>query len=279
MQRFELGISPCPNDTFIFYALANGRIDLPFSVDLFMADVEQLNARARKADIAVTKLSVAAMVDALDNYILLRAGGALGYGCGPIMVAKENACVSSLANARIAIPGRMTTANMLLSLHGVHKGERVELVFDEVMPAVARGDVAAGVVIHEGRFTYAGYGLEKLFDLGKWWEDATTLPIPLGAIAVRRDLGMETALALEDAIRRSLAFVQANPEEARAWIKQHAQEMDDTVIDRHIETFVNNFSMELGEAGQDAIRILLEKAFEIAGRPMPDLPLFVQDQS
>jgi len=165
MQRFELGISPCPNDTFIFYALANGRIDLPFSVDLFMADVEQLNARARKADIAVTKLSVAAMVDALDNYILLRAGGALGYGCGPIMVAKENACVSSLANARIAIPGRMTTANMLLSLHGVHKGERVEMVFDEVMPAVARGDVAAGVVIHEGRFTYAGYGLEKLFDL------------------------------------------------------------------------------------------------------------------
>jgi len=275
MQRYELGISPCPNDTYIFHAIANSRIELPFAVDMFMADVEQLNARARKADIAFTKLSVAAVVDAMDNYILLRAGGALGYGCGPIMVARENTCVSAIADQRLAIPGRMTTANMLLSLHGVHKGERVEMVFDEVMPAVAVGDVAAGVVIHEGRFTYKEYGLEKLFDLGKWWEDTTSLPIPLGAIAVRRDLGMDTALALEDAIRRSLRFVMDNPADARAYIKQHAQEMDDTVIDQHIATFVNNFSMELGDAGEDAIRILLEKAFEIAGRPMPDLPLFV----
>lgn len=277
MQRFELGISPCPNDTYIFYALANGRIDLPFAVDMFMADVEQLNARAHRADIAVTKLSVAAMVDALDNYILLRAGGALGYGCGPIMVAKKNTCVSALAHERIAIPGKMTTANLLLSLHGVHKGERVEMIFDEVMPAVANGDVAAGVVIHEGRFTYAGYGLEKLFDLGKWWEDTTALPIPLGAIAVHRDLGMDMARAIEDTIRRSLAYVQNNPAEARDYIKQHAQEMDDAVIDQHIALFVNNFSMNLEEEGQQAIRILLEKAFEIAGKKMPSKPLFVED--
>lgn len=275
MQQLELGISPCPNDTHIFFALVTGLIDTPFSLDLFMADVEQLNARARAADIHATKLSVAAMVDALDNYILLRSGGALGYGCGPILVARENACISAFANERIAIPGRMTTANLLLSLHGVHKGERVEMQFDEVMPAVARGDVAAGVVIHEGRFTYEKFGLTKLFDLGKWWEDTTTLPIPLGAIAVRRDLGIDAALALEEAIQRSLRLVTESPEKARAFIKQHAQEMDDSVIDQHVSTFVNNFSMELGSAGEDAIRILLEKAFETAGKPMPDKPLFV----
>lgn len=275
MQRFELGISPCPNDTYIFYALANGRVDLPFLVSMFMADVEQLNARARRGDIAATKLSVAAMVDAMDEYILLRAGGALGFGCGPLLVARENRCVSSIANERIAIPGSMTTANLLLSLHGVHKGERVEMVFDEIMPAVARGDVAAGLVIHEGRFTYGRYGLEQLFDLGRWWEDTTGLPIPLGGIAVRRDAGEEAALALENAIRRSLAFVWEHPEEARGYIKSHAQEMDDAVIDRHIATFVNDFSMELGEAGQQAIRILLEKAFHTAGKPMPGKPLFV----
>lgn len=275
MQQLEVGISPCPNDTYIFFALANGLIDTPFTTSFFMADVERLNARARAADIAVTKLSVAAMVDALDDYILLRAGGALGYGCGPIVVARENTCISAIANERLAIPGTMTTANLLLSLHNVHKGERVVMQFDEVMPAVQRGDVAAGVVIHEGRFTYEKFGLVKLFDLGRWWEDTTTLPIPLGGIAVRRDVGMETALAMEDAIRRSLQRVMDSPAEARAYIKQHAQEMDDDVIDQHIATFVNNFSMELGTNGEDAIRILLEKAFETAGRPMPDKPLFV----
>ncbi len=275
MQHYELGISPCPNDTFIFHALANGRIPLPFVPDMFMADVEQLNLRARKADIAVTKLSVAAMVDALDDYILLRAGGALGYGCGPIVVAQQQMSMPSLANARVAIPGKLTTASMLLALHGAHKGERVEMVFDEIMPAVSHGEVDAGVVIHEGRFTYARYGLEKLFDLGKWWEETTGLPIPLGAIAVRRDLGMETALLLEDAIQRSLVYGYDHMEEARTYIAAHAQEMENAVIDQHINAFVNNFSMELGESGQDAILILLKKAFELAGRPMPNKPVFV----
>lgn len=278
-MQLELGISPCPNDTWIFYALANKKIDLPFDITMYMADVEDLNIRARKGDIAVTKLSVAAMTDCLDDYILLRTGGALGRGCGPIIVTKKDACFQSAreADKKVAIPGKLTTANMLLSLNNSLKGERVEMLFDDVMPAVQAGSVDAGVVIHEGRFTYEKFGLKKVLDLGQWWENTTNLPLPLGAIAVRRDLGMDVARQLEKSIRASLAYVQQNPDEATAYIKEHAQEMDDNVIKEHIATFVNEFSMELGADGEYAIQLMLEKAFEIAGKPMPDLPVFVTD--
>ncbi|SIO16432.1 1,4-dihydroxy-6-naphthoate synthase [Halodesulfovibrio marinisediminis] len=278
-MQLELGISPCPNDTWIFYALANNKIDLPFDITMYMADVEDLNIRARKSDIAATKLSVAAMVDCLDDYILLRTGGALGRGCGPIVVTKQDTCFQSAreADKKVAIPGKLTTANMLLSLNNSLKGERVEMIFDEVMPAVQSGTVDAGVVIHEGRFTYENFGLKKVLDLGQWWENTTNLPLPLGAIAIRRDLGMDAARQLEKAIRASLSYVQQNPEEATAYIKEHAQEMDDAVIKEHIATFVNEFSMELGTDGEYAIQLLLEKAFDIAGKPMPDLPIFVTD--
>ena len=278
-MQLELGISPCPNDTWIFYALANKIINLPFDIRMYMADVEDLNKRARTKDITVTKLSVAAMVDCLDDYILLRAGGALGYGCGPIIVSKGGAGCDSLRQPKnkIAIPGKLTTANMLLSLNSGIKGERIEMLFDEVMPAVQNGAVDLGVVIHEGRFTYEKFGLQKVLDLGQWWENTTNLPIPLGAIAVRRDLGMDVARQLEKGIQQSLAYVQEHPDEATAYIKEHAQEMDDAVIKEHIATFVNNFSMQLGTDGEFAIRTLLERAFEIAGKPMPDKPMFVED--
>ena len=278
-MQLELGISPCPNDTWIFYALANGKIDLPFDINIHMADVEDLNLRARTKNIAATKLSVAAMVDCLDDYILLRAGGALGHGCGPIVVTKQDTCFQSARepDKKVAIPGKLTTANMLLSLNNSLKGERVEMLFDEVMPAVQDGKVDAGVVIHEGRFTYEKFGLKKVLDLGQWWENTTNLPLPLGAIAVRRDLGMEVALQLEKAIQASLAYVQKNPDEATAYIKEHAQEMDNSVIGEHISTFVNEFSMELGTDGEFAIQTLLEKGFQLAGKPMPTLPMFVED--
>lgn len=278
-MQLELGISPCPNDTWIFFALANKKIDMPFDITMYMADVEDLNIRARKGDISATKLSVAAMTDCLDDYILLRTGGALGRGCGPIVVTKQDTCFQSAreADKKVAIPGKLTTANMLLSLNNSLKGERVEMLFDQVMPAVQSGAVDAGVVIHEGRFTYENFGLKKVLDLGQWWENTTNLPLPLGAIAIRRDLGMETARQLEKAIRASLSYVQQHPEEATAYIKEHAQEMDDAVIKEHIATFVNEFSMELGADGEYAIQLLLEKAFELAGKPMPDLPVFVTD--
>lgn len=273
----SLGISPCPNDTYIFHALAKGCIPLPCGFDLFMADVEVLNGRARAGTLDVTKLSLAAMAHVLDDYVLLNAGAALGRGCGPLLVAREPLSPADLAGARVAIPGRMTTANLLLSLHGTLHGPREEMVFDQVMPAVASGKADCGLVIHEGRFTYGAHGLHCVLDLGQWWESAYGLPLPLGAIAARRDLGEATILAVQDAIRRSLEYANANPAASRGWIREHAQEMSDEVTDSHIRTFVNDFSLDLRDEGRAAIRALLEKATAIsggAGRGLPDLPLF-----
>jgi 1,4-dihydroxy-6-naphthoate synthase len=277
MQQYSLGISPCPNDTFIFGALVQGLVAVPHNYEVRLADVEELNARAAQELLDITKLSVAVMPQILDRYVLLRAGGALGRGCGPVLVARKSVPLETLAEAVIAIPGRMTTANLLLSLHGMHHGPRPEMIFDQVMPAVARGEVDAGVVIHEGRFTYEAHGLVKLLDLGAWWEQATGLPLPLGGIAVRRSLGMETALQVEDAIRRSLAFARENPEQLRPFIRRHAQELDDSVIDSHIATFVNDYSMNLGTEGMHAIRTLVTMGARVAGLPLPEAPLFAGD--
>jgi len=276
MRTFSLGISPCPNDTFIFEALANGRIPLPCGFEMFMADVEVLNGRAREGSLDVTKLSIAVMAHAAGRYRLLRAGGALGRGCGPLLVARPGLSVEDLTHADVAIPGAMTTANLLLGLHGGFRGDRVEMVFDEVMPAVAAGEVPCGVVIHEGRFTYPAFGLDLVLDLGRWWEGATGMPLPLGAIAIRRDIDDATALAVEDAIRRSLAHARSHPADGRPYIKAHAQELADEVIDSHIRTFVNDFSMDLGPEGQSAVSALVAKAAEVAGVALPDAPLFLE---
>lgn len=276
MQHYSLGISPCPNDTFIFGALVQKIISLPHQYDVRLADVEELNARAAQGLLDISKLSIAAMPLILEKYILLRSGGALGRGCGPVLVARKQVPLESLSEAAIAIPGRMTTANLLLSLHGMHHGPRPEMIFDEVMPAVVRGNVDAGVIIHEGRFTYESHGLVKLLDLGAWWEGATGLPLPLGGIAVKRSLGHEVALQVEDAIKRSLAYAFENPAKLASFIRKHAQEMDSHVIESHIATFVNDYSMNLGDEGQQAVRTLITKGAEIAGLKLPDAQLFVE---
>lgn len=257
---YSLGISPCPNDTYIFEALINGRIETPFAVDTRMADVECLNMLARTGDLAVTKLSLAAVPFALERYALLHAGAALGRGCGPLVVSRPGISPERLARASIAIPGALTTANLLLSLTKKFHGPREEMTFDQVMPAVRQGRSDLGVIIHEGRFTYAAQGLSLVLDLGAWWEEATGLPLPLGVIAARRDLGREAAEAVQEAIRRSLLFARANPQAGRAFVRAHAQELEEQVMDSHISTFVNDFSLDLGEEGQEAILSLLEKA-------------------
>ena len=262
-KKLTLGYSPCPNVTFIFHGLASGLVAWPGGLSVSLADVEELNARAAAGGLDVVKVSVAAAAGILDDYVLLRAGGAMGYGVGPVLVGAGGRTLESLSGARVAIPGRRTTANLLFGLCCREAGievERVELVFDQVMPAVVSGDVAAGVVIHEGRFTFREHGLTRILDLGQWWETHTGLPIPLGAIAVKRSLGEETARAMNEAIRQSLFLARSHPEKGRAYIVGHAQEMDGAVIDRHIKTFVTDYSLDVGAAGVEAVTRLLQEA-------------------
>jgi len=261
--KLTLGYSPCPNDTFIFHGLASGLVPWPGGLDIRLADVEELNGLAAAGALDVVKVSVAAAAGVLDKYVLLRAGGAMGYGVGPILVASEAGELKDLDGKRVAIPGSKTTANLLFGLCCKQAGitvELVEMIFDEVMPAVEVGEVAAGVVIHEGRFTFQARGLSRVMDLGAWWESYCGLPIPLGAIAIRRSLGPEVARAMNDAIRRSLLVSRENPDGAWEYIKGHAQEMDDDVIRTHIETFVTDYSLDIGESGERAVARLLGEA-------------------
>ncbi len=278
-EVLSIGYSPCPNDTFIFFALAERRIDLaPYEFDIRIADVEVLNRNALKRGPDVTKVSVSALLHLLSDYVILRAGGALGRGCGPLVVAREPLSMRDLRDRSIAIPGEMTTAHLLLQLHGGLRGRRVEMSFEKIMPAVASGEVDAGVIIHEGRFTYGSSGLHLVLDLGAWWERETGLPLPLGAIIMKRSLGAAAAAAVEGKIRESLLFAKAHPDAAWPYIVEHAQEMEPDVIREHIETFVNDFSIDVGEEGERAVRVLLDAASGIAGVSLPDLPLFSENR-
>ncbi|MDL2210724.1 1,4-dihydroxy-6-naphthoate synthase [Desulfovibrio sp. OttesenSCG-928-O18] len=277
-MALQLGISPCPNDTYIFSALIAGRVSLPDvlgPLETHFADVEELNFLARQGRLDVTKLSASAVADVLDEYVVLHSGGALGRGCGPLLVATRPLAPRDLHDASIVVPGLLTTANLLLSLHGGFTGPRHELIFDQVMPALARGEYDAGVIIHESRFTYADHGFSCVLDLGKWWEDVTGAPIPLGVIAAKRSLGEETLRRIGSAIRLSLEDANTNPERHMPFIRSHAQEMDDTVLAKHIAMFVNEFSLDLGPSGRDAVRQLVTRAAYLRGVTLPqDKPLF-----
>lgn len=276
--EFSLGISPCPNDTYIFEALIHGRVDAPFRVRTHMADVEELNSRARSGALDITKLSLAAMAAVAGRYQILNAGAALGRGCGPLLIRRADFPPEKCPTAEIAIPGRMTTANLLLSLNGEYTGPRKEMVFDRIMPALAEGRADLGLIIHEGRFTYREHGFDLVLDLGDWWEKSTGLPLPLGLIAVRRELGTDVARQVQNAIRASLAHAGTHPKDGQAFIRAHAQEMDPAVMAAHIRTFVNEFSVNLGSEGQNAVRALLGAAARESGQPLPDLPLFTKNE-
>jgi len=269
-RQLSLGISPCPNDTFIFHGLVHGvaPADPGFSLSkVVMADVEELNAMAVKGELDVVKISMAAAADVAGRYRLLPCGGALGRGCGPLLVARAGRGGAPIET--LALPGARTTAALLASLSGV-PGRRVQMRYDEVMPAVARGEVDAGVVIHEGRFTYATLGLELLRDFGAWWEEAYGLPLPLGVIAVKRELGPEVAAVVAGAIRASLSHAWEHPEDSREFVAENAQELSPEVTKAHIETFVTPFSLDVGEEGRGAIATLAAEAFKAAGKDMVD---------
>lgn len=256
MEMLSLGYSPCPNDTFIFYALANRRIEtgnLQFRE--ILGDVETLNQMACRAELDITKVSFHALGYLRDDYVLLRSGAALGKGCGPLVVARAACSMQDLQGMKIAIPGRLTTAFLLLQLFNPALGDRVTVMpFHLITDAVRNGDVDAGLIIHESRFTYQKAGLHQVIDLGTWWEELTGLPIPLGGIIAKRSLGPGRITRISACIRRSIEYAFENPGEPKAYIKQHAQELDDAVIEQHIRLYVNNYSRELGEDGLRAVR-------------------------
>lgn len=276
--QLSLAYSPCPNDTFLFYALAHRRIDLAdLAFDIRLEDVETLNRAAERGEFAVSKLSFGAMGHLQEKYGLLRSGAALGRGCGPLIVARPDFDKKNLSDATVAVPGMWTTARLLLGLYAPEIRNIAPMPFDRIMPAVADGSVDAGVIIHEGRFTYPEYGLIRIMDLGEWWEGRTGLPIPLGGIAVRRDLGPDLARRIEGAIRDSVSWAFDHPGEAEGYIRTHAQEMAPEVIRRHIELYVNDFTLDLGEEGEAAVAALRAEARSKGFFPENSVPLFASD--
>lgn len=275
MKKLSLGYSPCPNDTFIFYALVHGLVPLAnIRITERLEDVETLNTLAVEGDLDLTKISYHAFGHLRRDYALLRSGGALGRGCGPLVVSRERIAMEDLKGKRLAIPGKLTTANLLLQLHGEGYENQMVLPFHKIMGAVARGEVDAGVIIHESRFTYAAHGLVQVVDLGAWWETETGLPLPLGGILARRSLGAELIGRIEDALRQSVQYSFSHPDEPRNYIRTHAQEMEDEVMERHIRLYVNDFSLDLGREGVQAIETLFSRAEERGIIPASNLPLF-----
>lgn len=253
MPTLTFGFSPCPNDTFAFHALVHGLVDAPFAVQPVLLDIEELNRRAHDGAFDLTKLSVGAFAGVGDRYRLLRSGAALGHGVGPLVVAREARSLDEAVRGRVAIPGRETTAFRLLGLAAPSLGEVVEVRYDRILAAVRDGDVDAGLIIHESRFTYQDHGLVKIVDLGDWWEAHTGLPVPLAGICARADLDPAVAAAAEAAIRASVAHAFAHPEASRAYVRAHSQEMSDAVCDQHIRLYVNEHSLDIGDEGLAAI--------------------------
>ena len=261
MRTLSLGYSPCPNDTFIFYALVHKRIPLEgLSLAERLEDVETLNRMATRNALDITKISFHAFAHLRGQYALLRSGGAMGKGCGPLVVARDEAVKSDLRRRRIAIPGNLTTAFLLLRLYDPAILNVVVMPFDQIMESVRQGVTDAGLIIHESRFTYANFGLQKMLDLGDWWEQSTGYPIPLGGIIIKRSLHGEFSSLLEEKIRQSIRYAQMHPEEPQAYIRRNAQEMEQSVIRQHIALYVNEYSLDIGTDGEQAIRFLFAEA-------------------
>jgi len=261
IMKLTLGFSPCPNDTFVFDAMVHGRIDTEgIEFDYFLADVEELNRRAFTGEPDITKMSLFAYAFAADKYLILDSGSALGYKNGPLLISKYRLEKSKLADKRIAIPGKYTTANLLFSIAYPDVVNKKEYLFSDIERAIIEEEVDAGLIIHETRFTFQAKGLKKVSDMGEYWEDITRLPIPLGTIVINRRLPTDITLRVNRIIRRSLDFAYADSMASFDFVKENAQEMDTSVMNRHIKMFVNKFTLNLGKEGKLAIAELLETA-------------------
>lgn len=276
-KELTLGFSPCPNDTFMFYPLVHGLVDTNGLVYRErLEDVETLNRLALKGELDISKVSYHALGHIRDEYALLRSGSALGRGCGPLLVAADKIDPAELRGKTIAVPGKYTTAKLLLRLFDPALDNFIVMPFNEIMDAVLSGNVDAGLIIHESRFTYHGFGLHKLLDLGEWWEGETGLPLPLGGIVARRSLGAATIAAVERALQDGVAYARTHPDEATHYIGEHAQEMSAEVCAAHIGLYVNEFSADLGDEGIAAIACLLQRAEQAGLIPPSGQPLFMQ---
>ncbi len=277
MTPLSLGYSPCPNDTFIFTAWVNGAIPGAPPVQERLEDIDTLNRLAEESRLDVVKVSFHAFAFLRGRYALLHSGGALGRGCGPLVVARESFTRDSLAGKRIAIPGARTTAALLLRLYAPDATDLVVMPFHEIMAATRDGSVDAGLIIHESRFTYPRYGLRQVVDLGEWWERDTGHAIPLGGIVIRRDLGPEVARAADHALAQSVRYAHERPEAVWPTVRRHAREMEDVVMRQHIGLYVNGFTEDYGEEGESAIRYLFERAEALGVAPASDRPLFAEE--
>lgn len=274
-MKLTLGFSPCPNDTFIFDALIHHKIDTEgLEFEVFYDDVETLNQKAFRGELDVTKLSYHAFAYVTDKYVLLDSGSALGFGVGPLLISDLGISISDLEknlindpksgirNPVIGIPGKYTTANFLLGLAFPEATNKQELVFSEIEDALLDNRIDVGLIIHENRFTYQDKGLKKIIDLGDYWEKRTGCAIPLGGIVANRNLPLDIQHKINRVLRKSVEFAFANPKSGLAFIKQHAQEMSEEVMYKHIELYVNQYSVELGEEGRKAINLMFDTALE-----------------
>lgn len=274
-MKLSLGFSPCPNDTFIFDALIHHKIDTEgLEFDVHYNDVETLNQNAFRGELDITKLSYHAFAYVADKYVLLDSGSALGFGVGPLLISNFEISISDLEkgqirigtseirNPLIGIPGKYTTANFLLGLAFPQATNKKELVFSDIEDAVLDGRVDVGLIIHENRFTYQNKGLKKIIDLGDYWEKQTGCAIPLGGIVANRNLPADVLQKINRILRKSVEFAFANPKSGLEYIRSHAQEMSEEVMYKHIELYVNKYSVELGEEGRKAIKLLFDTALE-----------------
>ncbi len=257
------GYSPCPNDTFMFHAMAAGQVAVPGRrITPVLHDVETLNGMAFTGELDVTKLSFYAWLRAKQRYALLDSGAAMGFGCGPVLIAREALDPSTIDTCRVVLPGRWTTAHLLFRLWAPQARQRRFVPYDRIFDHLAAGKADCGVIIHESRFTFEAAGFQAVVDLGAWWEAQTGLPIPLGGIAARRELGAALIGQIDAAVRTSIQRAMADPQASLPYVRRYAQEMDDAVLQAHISTFVNDFSLKPGAAGHQAIAQLEAMARE-----------------
>ncbi len=275
-MKLTLGFSPCPNDTFIFDGMVHGRVDTEgLEFDYFLADVEELNRKAFASEVDVTKISCHAYAYAAENYSILDSGSALGYGNGPLLISRHKIEPSKLNSARIAIPGRFTTANLLLSIAWPDAVNKSEYLFSDIEEALLKGEVDAGLIIHETRFTYQKKGLLKIADMGEYWDQLTGLPIPLGVIVINKRIPHDIALKVNRILRRSVEHAEADSLAPFDFVASNAREMDSSVMNSHIKLFVNNFSLDLGAAGKNAVRELFRIANEKGVTPVVPEDIFL----